>query len=52
VRPAPLSQDALLGLFAADTVGRDVVLEPATLVDMVGRDEVVKPTLEVIYDAA
>ena len=52
VRPAPLSQDALLGLFSADTVGRNVVLEPATLVDMVGKDEVVKPTLEVIYDAA
>src|ERR1700760_1769025 len=33
-RPAPLTQDALLGLFAADAVGRDVVLEPATLADM------------------
>jgi chlorophyllide a reductase subunit X len=52
VRPTPLSQDSLLGLFSADTVGRNVVLEPATLVDMVGKDEVVKPTLEVIYDAA
>jgi len=52
VRPAPLSQDALLGLFSADTVGRNVVLEPATLVDMVGKDDVVKPTLEVVYDAA
>ncbi|GAP34411.1 chlorophyllide a reductase iron protein subunit X [Piscinibacter sakaiensis] len=52
VRPRPLSQDALLGLFSADSVGRDVKLEPATLVDMVGRDEVVRPSLEVIYDAA
>ena len=52
VRPAPLSQDALLGLFSAYTVGRNVVLEPATLVDMVGKDEIVKPTLEVVYDAA
>ena len=51
-RPKPLSQDALLGLFSADTVGRNVVLEPATIVDMVGKDQVVKPTLEVVYDAA
>ena len=50
VRPKPMSQEALLGLFSADTVGRDVVLEPATIADMMGRDEVVKPTLEVIYD--
>ena len=50
VRPKPMSQEALLGLFSADTVGRDVVLEPATIADMMGRDEVVKPSLEVIYD--
>jgi chlorophyllide a reductase subunit X len=31
-------------------VGRNVVLEPATIFDMVGKDEVIKPTLEVIYD--
>jgi chlorophyllide a reductase subunit X len=29
-----------------------VVLEPATTFDMMGRDDLVKPTLEVIYDAA
>lgn len=52
VRPKPLSQDALLALFSADSVGRNVVLEPATLKDMVGQDEVIKPSLEVIYDAA
>ncbi len=52
VRPTPLTQDALLGLFSAETVGRNVVLEPATLVDMVGKDEVIKPSLEVLYDAA
>jgi chlorophyllide a reductase subunit X len=52
VRPTPLTQDGLLGLFSADTVGRNVVLEPATLVDMVGKDEVIKPSLEVLYDAA
>ena len=30
VRPKPLSQDELLGLFAGDVVGRHVILEPAT----------------------
>ncbi|KPF69259.1 chlorophyllide reductase iron protein subunit X [beta proteobacterium AAP99] len=52
VRPRPQTQDELLGLFASDAVGRDVVLEPATVKDMLGREDVVKPTLEVIYDAA
>lgn len=51
VRPAPLPHEALLGLFAGDAVGRDVVLEPATQLDMCGRPESVKPSLEVIYDA-
>jgi len=51
VRPAPLSQDALLGLFSSDVTGRNVVLEPATLTDMVGREDIVKPSLEVVYDA-
>jgi chlorophyllide a reductase subunit X len=45
-----MSQDALLGLFSADTVGRNVVLEPATIADMVGKAEVIKQTLEVVYD--
>ena len=52
VRPKPLSQDDLLGLFSADTVGRNVVLEPATVADMVGKDAVVRASLEVVYDAA
>jgi 3,8-divinyl chlorophyllide a/chlorophyllide a reductase subunit X len=52
VRPKPLSQDGLLGLFKGDVVGRGVVLEPATTFDMLGRDDAVKPTLEVVYDAA
>jgi chlorophyllide a reductase subunit X len=51
-RPRPLSQDALLGLFSAETTGRNVVLQPATLFDMCGRAEVTRPTLEVVYDAA
>ena len=51
VRPTPLTQDNLLGLFSADTVGRDVVLQPATLEDMCGKSAISKPTLEVVYDA-
>jgi chlorophyllide a reductase subunit X len=50
VRPKPLTQDELLGLFAGDVVGRNVVLEPATVFDMVGRNDVSKPSLEVVYD--
>lgn len=50
VRPKPLSQDDLLGLFSSDITGRDYVLEPATEVDMMGKDAVTKKTLEVIYD--
>jgi chlorophyllide a reductase subunit X len=51
VRPKPLTQDHLLGLFSADTVGRDVVLEPATQFDMCGKTDTTRPTLEVVYDA-
>jgi chlorophyllide a reductase subunit X len=50
MRPRPLSPDALLGLFSGDTVGRDVVLQPATAADMLGRAEVERKTLEVVYD--
>ncbi len=52
VRPKPQTQDQLLGLFSAESTGRDFKMEPATLFDMVGKNELVKPTLEVIYDAA
>jgi chlorophyllide a reductase subunit X len=50
VRPTPLTQDGLLGLFAGDVVGRNVVLEPATLEDMCGVSHVEKKSLEVVYD--
>jgi len=50
VRPKPLSQDQLLNLFSADSVGRNVVLEPATLADMTGKAVVEKKTLEVVYE--
>ena len=51
IRPKPMTQDGLLGLFSADTVGRHVVLEPATIEDMCGKSAIGKPSLEVIYDA-
>jgi chlorophyllide a reductase subunit X len=50
-RPRPLSQDALLGLFKGEAVGRGVVLQPATLEEMCGKAFVAKPSLEVVYDA-
>ena len=52
VRPKPQTQDELLGLFSAEVTGRDFQMVPATIFDMVGKDEIVKPTLEVVYDAA
>ncbi|WP_295546372.1 chlorophyllide a reductase iron protein subunit X [uncultured Pseudacidovorax sp.] len=52
VRPRPLTQDQLLGLFSAETTGRDFVMEPATLADMVGPSAIARPSLEVVYDAA
>ncbi len=48
----PLSQDELLNLFSSDAVGRDVVLEPATIEDMCAAGNLDKPSLEVIYDEA
>jgi chlorophyllide a reductase subunit X len=50
VRPKPQTQDQLLGLFSAESTGRNFKMEPATLFDMVGKSELVKPTLEVVYD--
>ena len=51
MRPTPLTQDGLLGLFKGETVGRDVKLEPASQEDMRGGVSVEKPSLEVVYDA-
>jgi chlorophyllide a reductase subunit X len=48
--PSPLDQDGLLSLFKGDAVGRDVVLQPATLEDMCGGTVIDKPSLEVVYD--
>jgi chlorophyllide a reductase subunit X len=52
VRPKPLSQDGLLGLFSAETTGADFVLMPASDADMRGKNAAVKPSLEVVYDNA
>ncbi len=51
VHPSPLSHDDLLGLFASEETGRDVVLEPATLEDMHGGALPRRDSLEVVYDA-
>lgn len=50
LRPEPLDQDGLLGLFSADAIGADFSLKPATQADMRGAAYVAKPSLEVIYD--
>lgn len=50
MRPTPLSQDALLGLFSSESTGRDVILVPATLEDMCGPSALKKATLEIVYD--
>ena len=51
VRPKPLSQDGLLGLFAPEQTGADYQLRPATQADMRGGVFAEKATLEIIYDA-
>ena len=50
LRPKPMTQDGLLGLFKGDVVGRGVVLQPATFEDMMGKAHVEKKSLEVIYE--
>ena len=50
LHPSTLSQEDLLGLFKSEDVGRDVVLEPATIADMCDAATLDKPSLEVIYD--
>ncbi|MBY6204853.1 chlorophyllide a reductase iron protein subunit X [Halomonas denitrificans] len=52
VQPSPLSQDELLNLFDASETGRDVELQPATMVDMCGSNAAAleKESLEVVYD--
>jgi chlorophyllide a reductase subunit X len=51
LRPKPLTQDGLLGLFKSEAVGRNVVLDPATHEDMCGSAAIEKATLEIVYDS-
>jgi 3,8-divinyl chlorophyllide a/chlorophyllide a reductase subunit X len=51
VRPTPLDQDGLLGLFKPEDTGGNFTLRPATQADMRGAAFVPKASLEVIYDA-
>ena len=50
LRPNPLSQENLLGLFKGEAVGRGVVLNPATMEDMCAAEVLNKPSLEVVYE--
>ena len=52
LRPTPLTQEGLLGLFKGEAVGRNVVLQPATQDDMRATGAVAKPSLEVVYEGA
>ncbi len=52
VKPKPLEQDELLGLFSPEDTGGLVTLKPATQADMRGAHWVPKPSLEVIYEPA
>ncbi len=52
LRPTPLTQEGLLGLFKGDVVGRNVVLQPASQEDMRAAGVVAKPSLEVVYEGA
>ena len=50
LHPNPLDEDGLLGLFKGEEVGRDVVLEPATVEDLCSGGRTKKRSLEIIYD--
>jgi len=51
VRPTPLDQDGLLGLFKPEDTGGNFTLQPASQADMRGGVFETKPSLEVVYDA-
>ncbi len=50
LRPTPLTQDGLLGLFKGEAVGRGVTLTPATEADMCAATQISRPSLEVVYE--
>ncbi len=50
LRPTPLSQDGLIGLFDGKETGAGITLEPATDADMRGKYAKPQKSLEVVYD--
>jgi chlorophyllide a reductase subunit X len=50
VRPGPLDQDGLLGLFDGSDTGAGFELVPATDEDMRGKNAAPQESLEVVYD--
>jgi len=50
VLPAPLDHEGLLGLFKGSDVGRNVVLEPASMADMCGGIPPQHESLEIVYE--
>ena len=51
LRPRPLTQDGLLGLFKGEAVGRGVVLQSASIDDMCSAGTYApRPSLEVVYE--
>ncbi|MFM9935319.1 MAG: chlorophyllide a reductase iron protein subunit X [Novosphingobium sp.] len=50
LRPKPLDQEGLLGLFSPDDTGGNFTLLPATQADMRGGTFIQKASLEVVYD--
>ena len=50
LRPTPLTQEGLLGLFKGEAVGRGQVLTPATMEDMCAAEVFARPSLEVVYE--
>jgi len=50
IRPKPLTHEGLLDLFKGEQVGRNVVLQPASMADMCASGTIEKPSLEVVYE--
>lgn len=50
MHPNPLTHDQLLNLFKSESVGRDVILKPASMDDMCATPIHEKPSLEVVYE--
>jgi chlorophyllide a reductase subunit X len=50
LHPKPLTHEGLLDLFKGEDVGRNVVLQPATLADMRGMDFQPRESLEIVYE--